>query len=101
MDDGGCSADILAWSGGRAVIGTGSLFQPVRYDGRLHVIGQANNAFVFPGIGLGVIVARDALYPCQSELREVSRRVAIAVVRCGSRPTSRTFPLPDGGSASR
>lgn len=50
-------ADVLAWSAGRALVATGSPVPPVEYDGALHRIGQANNALVFPGIGLGVIVA--------------------------------------------
>jgi len=50
-------ADVLAWSGGKALVATGSPVPPVRYRGALHRIGQANNALVFPGIGLGVIVA--------------------------------------------
>lgn len=101
--------DILEWTRGRALVATGSPFPPVVRGEGTHVIGQANNAFVFPGIGLGAIVAEarevtdemflvaaealaatvtedrlevGALYPSQSELRRVSREVAIAVARC-------------------
>ncbi|MEV3968414.1 NAD-dependent malic enzyme [Streptomyces sp. NPDC050698] len=51
-------ADLLAWTGGRALIATGSPFEPVETDGVTHHIGQANNALVFPGLGLGTAVAR-------------------------------------------
>ena len=50
--------DLVAWTDGRALIATGSPFPPVMHGGVLHTIGQANNALVFPGIGLGTIVAR-------------------------------------------
>jgi malate dehydrogenase (oxaloacetate-decarboxylating) len=101
-------SDILAWTGGRALVATGSPFDPVPEPDGDRVIGQANNVYVFPGVGLGAIVAHataipdiaflraaetlasmvsderlatGALYPPVASLREVSRAVAIAVVR--------------------
>jgi malate dehydrogenase (oxaloacetate-decarboxylating) len=50
-------ADVLAWSHGKALVATGSPVPAVQYDGITYTIGQANNALVFPGIGLGTIVA--------------------------------------------
>ncbi|AKN16713.1 NAD-dependent malic enzyme [Mycobacterium haemophilum] len=51
-------ADILAWSNGRALVATGSPVAPVEYDEHTtFTIGQANNALVFPGLGMGIIVA--------------------------------------------
>jgi malate dehydrogenase (oxaloacetate-decarboxylating) len=50
-------ADVLKWSGGKALIATGSPFEPVKLGARTQPIGQANNVFVFPGIGLGTIVS--------------------------------------------
>jgi malate dehydrogenase (oxaloacetate-decarboxylating) len=50
-------ADVLAWSNGKALVATGSPVGPVEYNGTTYTIGQANNVLVFPGIGLGVVVA--------------------------------------------
>jgi malate dehydrogenase (oxaloacetate-decarboxylating) len=50
-------ADVLDWSGGKALVATGIPVDPVTYDGITYQIGQANNFLVFPGLGLGVIVA--------------------------------------------
>ena len=99
-------ADLIRWTRGRALVATGSPFDPVEFEGRTFRIGQGNNAFVFPGIGLGVLASgagsvtpsmflvaakalaeaiRDEdleqglLYPRLSRLREVTRAVAGAV----------------------
>jgi malic enzyme len=101
-------ADIVNWTGGRALIATGSPFDPVPYGGRTIKIGQGNNAFVFPGMGLGVLVseAREvtdamfaaaadrlaaevheddlksgSLFPPVSEIRRVTARIAEVVVK--------------------
>ena len=49
--------DLLHWTEGRALIATGSPFPPVSYGGRLIQIGQCNNLYIFPGIGLGALIA--------------------------------------------
>ena len=100
-------ADLIAWTDGRVLVATGSPFDPVVHNGTTYRIAQANNALVFPGLGLGVAVARarrvsdpmlaaaadavaglsDAttrgapLLPLVDNLREVSATVAVAVAR--------------------
>jgi len=49
---------LVAWTDGRALIGTGSPFAPVQWNGRTIAIDQTNNSYIFPGIGLGVLAAR-------------------------------------------
>jgi len=51
-------ADIIKWTDGRGLVGTGTPWGPVSYKGVDYQIGQANNALIYPGIGLGTIVAR-------------------------------------------
>ncbi|MEU2422520.1 NAD-dependent malic enzyme [Streptomyces sp. NPDC007851] len=100
-------ADLLAWTDGRALIATGSPFRPVEQDGVVYRIGQANNALIFPGLGLGAVVARATrvtdgmlvaaahavadqtdtdgpgapILPLTGQLRETSVAVAVAVAR--------------------
>src|SRR5271155_3668167 len=47
--------DLLTWTDGRALIGTGSPFPPVTWNGKPAAIDQTNNSYIFPGIGLGVL----------------------------------------------
>ena len=100
--------DLLHWTEGRALIGTGSPFEPVHYAGQTIRIAQTNNAFIFPGLALGIVASRarfvtDAmvkaaatelihhlpnpqdphgcLLPPISEARALSRHIAVAVGR--------------------
>jgi malate dehydrogenase (oxaloacetate-decarboxylating) len=51
-------ADVIRWTDGRGLVATGTPWEPVPYKGVEYAIGQANNALVYPGIGLGTIVSR-------------------------------------------
>ena len=55
-------ADLIAWTDGRALIATGGSFTPVTHKGITHVIGQLNNAMLYPGVGLGTIVSRAQIH---------------------------------------
>ena len=51
-------ADLLRWTDGRALVGTGSPFPPVEINGKLVRIAQVNNSYIFPGLALGILVSR-------------------------------------------
>jgi malic enzyme len=68
-------ADLIRWSGGRAIVATGSPFEPVTFEGREHRIGQGNNVFIFPGLGFGAI-AIEAREITAAMLQAASRAVA-------------------------
>jgi len=50
-------ADVIEWTAGKALVGTGSPFDAVTFEGRVHEVAQVNNVYVFPGVGLGVVVS--------------------------------------------
>ncbi len=82
--------DVLEWSNGKALLTTGSPVSPVHYDGITYTIGQANNALVFPGIGLGIIVAGARLLTAK-----MLRAAAEAIVHQASPTDPGDSLLPD------
>jgi malate dehydrogenase (oxaloacetate-decarboxylating) len=114
-------ADLIKWTDGRGLIGTGTPWAPVTYKGVDYQIGQANNALIYPGIGLGTIVSQaahvtDGMLLCASEaiaglvdvsrpgagvlpevqnLRAVSASVAVAVARQAMQDGVAQADLPD------
>lgn len=107
---------------GRAIFASGSPFDPVTIGGQTHVPGQGNNAYIFPGVGLGVVtsgatrviddmffaaarslaaevsegeLANGCLYPPLSRIREVSLRIAVAVAEVAYENGLAAPPKPD------
>ncbi|WP_287814856.1 NAD-dependent malic enzyme, partial [Pseudomonas sp.] len=101
-------AEVLAWTDGNALVATGSPFAPVEINGRTLPIAQCNNAYIFPGIGLGVVAAKatritdamlmaasnalaecspvvtgtgDAVLPPLKDIQAVSKKIAVAVAK--------------------
>lgn len=114
-------ADLIAWTDGRALIATGSSFTPVTHRGITHVIGQVNNAMLYPGVGLGTIVSQAplvsigmlaaaanalsslvavrlpgaSLLPHVDDLRSVAATVAVAVAEAAVAEGLAGVDLPD------
>jgi len=76
--------DILRWTEGNAVIATGSPFEPVNYKEKIYPISQCNNVYIFPGVGLGVLVSR-------------AKRVTDNMMMAASRTLASCSPLVRGG----
>jgi malate dehydrogenase (oxaloacetate-decarboxylating) len=81
--------DLIHWTDGRVLVATGSPFPPVDHDGRRHVVAQANNALVFPGLGLGVAVSRARRI---SDAMLAAAANAVAELSDASRPGSPLLP---------
>ncbi|MGW6487619.1 NAD-dependent malic enzyme [Streptomyces sp. NPDC055056] len=120
-------ADVLTWSKGKALVATGIPVDPITYDGVTYEIGQANNALLFPGLGLGTVVAGAtritpgmllaaaqavadqvdvsapgaALLPPVEEIRKSSGLTAAAVVRAAIRDNVATQQPADPEGAVR
>jgi len=75
--------DLIAWTDGRVLTATGSPFGPVTHQGRIYQIAQSNNALVFPGLGLGVTVAK---------ARRISDRMIAAAADAVARLSDATTP---------
>ena len=118
-----CTASqAYEWTGGRAIFASGSPFPPVDYQGKTFVPGQANNAYIFPGVGLGAIVSNSnrvtdemffiaarelasmvsehdlglgRLFPSLSRIREVSARIAVSVAAHAFERGYAQAPEPD------
>ena len=114
-------ADLISWTDGRALVATGCSFSPVTHKGITHVIGQINNAMLYPGLGLGAIVSRAqsisvgmiaaaanavsslvavrlpgaSLLPHIDDLRSVSVTVAVAVAEAAMEEGLARVPLLD------
>jgi len=122
-----CTAEeAYTWSEGRAVYASGSPFPPVTYDGKTFVPGQGNNAYIFPGVGLGVIaseaarvtdemffvaakkladlvtkddLAQGRIYPSLARIREVSAVIATSVAEVAFQQGLTTMNRPADLSA--
>ncbi|WOT36198.1 NAD-dependent malic enzyme [Streptomyces coeruleorubidus] len=78
--------DVLRWTGGKALVATGIPVPPVELDGTTYVIGQANNALLYPGLGLGAVVAR-------------AERITDGMLQAAAEAVAGLADLPEPGAA--
>jgi malate dehydrogenase (oxaloacetate-decarboxylating)(NADP+) len=118
-----CTAEqAYSWTQGRAVFASGSPFDPVTCNGKRHIPGQGNNAYIFPGVGLGVVatkarhvtndmflaaakiladqvtdadLSQGCIYPPLSKIKEISARIAMAVARLAFEKDLADMPRPN------
>lgn len=79
--------DLLQWTDGKALIGTGSPFEPVKFGGRDICIDQTNNSYVFPGLALGIVASR-------------ARRVSDAMIMTAARTLAGLSPVEQDRKAN-
>lgn len=79
-------ADLLRWTNGRALVGTGSPFPPVDVDGRSVRISQINNSYIFPGLALGILVSK-------------ARRVTDGMIMAAAKKLASLSPARDDKNA--
>ena len=118
-----CTAkQAYSWTQGRALFASGSPFDPVRWKQTTFYPGQGNNAYIFPGVGLGVVVSkashvtdemflaaaetlaymvttedlkRGQIYPSLSKIRDISCKIAIEVARVAFDTNISGIPYPE------
>ncbi|HID52052.1 MAG TPA: NAD-dependent malic enzyme [Anaerolineae bacterium] len=121
-DNSECTAEqAYQWTDGQAIFASGSPFDPVQYNGQTFVPGQGNNAYIFPGVGLGVVATnarhvtdemfmaaakslaelvdqndldQGRIYPPLSDIRQVSAVIATAVAEVAYGQNLATVPRP-------
>ena len=118
-----CTAEqAYNWTGGRAIFASGSPFDPVQFENKKFYPGQGNNAYIFPGVGLGVVVSKSSLitdemfivaadtlanmvtekdlkkgrmYPSLTKICDISYKIAIKVANIAFDKNIARIPTPE------